>query len=105
MPGTITLSRGERLTMLCTAKTDGVAITLDSSWSVAAAIAENGGTIATDLSPTISAGKVSIDFDTVGLKPATYVLDLRFTNPQSRDQFSQKVKVVILPTITAPSPR
>ena len=105
MPGTITLSRGERLSLLCTAKTDGVAITLDSSWSVAAAIAENGGTRAIDLEPTIVLGKVSIDFDTANLRPAPHVMDLRFTNTQSRDQFSQKVKVVILPTITSPSPR
>jgi hypothetical protein len=104
MPGTITLSRGERLSLLCTAKTDGVAITLDSSWSVAAAIAENGGTFAVDLEPTIVLGKVAIDFDTVDLRPANYVLDLRFTNA-SRDQFTQKIKVVILPTITSPSPR
>jgi hypothetical protein len=49
-------------------------------------------------------GKVSIDFDTVDLRPANYVLDLRFTNA-NRDQFTQKIKVVILPTITSPSPR
>lgn len=105
MPGTITLSRGERLALLATAKTDGVAITLDSSWSIGAAIMENGGSTAIDLSPTIVLGKVSIDFDTAPLRPGTFVMDLRFTNAQSRDQFSQKVKVVILPTITSPSPR
>ena len=104
MPGTITLSRGERLALLATAKTDGVAITLNSAWSIAAAIMENGGSTAIDLSPAIVAGKVSIDFDTVDLKPANYVLDLRFTNA-NRDQFTQKIKVVILPTITSPSPR
>lgn len=104
MPGTITLSRGERLALLATAKTDGVPITLDSSWSVAAAIAENGGTRTIDLEPTIVLGKVSIDFDTAVLRPAPHVMDLRFTR-QGSDQFSQKVKVVILPTITSPSPR
>lgn len=104
MPGTITLSRGERLSLLCTAKTDGVAITLDSSWSVAAAIMENGGSTAIDLSPVIQDGKVNIDFDTANLRPAPHVMDLRFTR-QGSDQFSQKVKVVILPTITSPSPR
>ena len=104
MPGTITLSRGERLSLLCTAKTDGVAITLNSAWSIAAAIMENGGSTAIDLSPVIQDGKVSIDFDTVDLKPANYVLDLRFTNAGA-DQFTQKIKVVILPTITSPSPR
>ena len=104
MPGTITLSKGERLALLATAKTDGVAITLNSAWSIAAAIMENGGSTAIDLSPTIVAGKVSIDFDTVDLRPANYVLDLRFTNA-NRDQFTQKIKVVILPTITSPSPR
>ena len=104
MPGTITLSRGERLALLATAKTDGVAITLNSAWSIAAAIMENGGSTVIDLEPTIVLGKVSIDFDTVDLKPANYVLDLRFTNA-NRDQFTQKIKVVILPTITSPSPR
>lgn len=104
MPGTIILSRGERLALLATAKTDGVAITLDSAWSIAAAIMENGGSTAIDLSPTIVLGKVSIDFDTVDLRPANYVLDLRFTNAGA-DQFTQKIKVVILPTITSPSPR
>lgn len=104
MPGTIKLSRGERLALLATAKTDGVPITLDSSWSIGAAIMENGGSTAIDLEPTIVLGKVSIDFDTVDLKPANYVLDLRFTNA-SRDQFTQKIKVVILPTVTSPSPR
>ena len=105
MPGTITLSRGERLALLATAKTNGVAITLDSSWLIGAAIMENGTSVAIDLEPTIVLGKVSIDFDTADLRPGTYVMDLRFTNAQSRDQFSQKVKVVILPTITSPSPR
>jgi hypothetical protein len=95
MPGTITLSKGERLSLLATAKTNGVAITLDSSWSVAAV----------DLSPSIVLGKVSIDFDTADLKPGNHVMDLRFTNAQSRDQFSSQIKVVILPTITAPSTR
>ena len=104
MPGTITLSRGERLSLLCTAKTDGVALTLDSAWLIGAAIMENGGSTAIDLSPVIQDGKVAIDFDTVDLRPANYVLDLRFTNA-SRDQFTQKIKVVILPTITNPSPR
>jgi hypothetical protein len=104
MPGTITLSRGERLALLATAKIDGVAITLDSAWSIAAAIMENGGSTAIDLEPTIVLGKVSIDYDTVNLKPANYLLDLRFTNA-SRDRFTQKVNVVILPTITSPSPR
>lgn len=105
MPGTITLSKGERLSLLATAKTDGVAITLDSSWQVAAAIMPNGGSTSVDLSPSIVLGKVSIDFDTVDLKPGNHVMDLRFTNPQSRDQFSSQIKVVILPTITAPSTR
>ena len=105
MPGTITLSRGERLALLATAKTNGVAITLDSSWLIGAAIMENGTSAPIDLSPTIVLGKVAIDFDTADLRPGTYVMDLRFTNAQSRDQFSQKVKVVILPTITSPSPR
>lgn len=104
MSGTITLSRGERLALLATAKTDGTPITLDSSWSIGAAIMENGTSTAIDLSPTIVLGKVAIDFDTVNLKPANYVLDLRFTR-QGSDQFTQKLKIVILPTITSPSPR
>lgn len=104
MPGTITLSRGERLALLATAKTDGVAITLDSSWSIGAAIMENGTSTAIDLEPTIVLGKVAIDFDTADLRPGTHVMDLRFTR-QGSDQFTQKLKIVILPTITSPSPR
>jgi len=105
MPGTITLSQGERLSLLATAKQNGTAITLDSSWLVGAAIMPNGGNAAVDLSPSIVLGKVSIDFDTVDLKPGNHVMDLRFTNAQSRDQFSSQIKVVIRPTVTAPSPR
>ena len=104
MPGTITLSRGERLALLATAKTNGVAITLDSSWLIGAAIMENGTSAPIDLSPTIVLGKVAIDFDTADLRPGTYVMDLRFTR-QGSDQFTQKLKVVIERTVTTPSPR
>jgi hypothetical protein len=105
MPGTITLSQGERLSLLATAKQNGTAITLDSSWLVGAAIMPNGGNAAVDLSPSIVLGKVSIDFDTADLKPGTHVMDIRFTNPQSRDQWSQTIKVVIDRTVTPYSPR
>lgn len=105
MPGTITLSKGERLALLATAKTNGTAITLDSSWSVAAAIMPNGQSSPIDMQPTIVLGKVSIDFDTADLKPGTHVMDIRFTNPQSRDQWSQTIKVVIERTVTPYSPR
>jgi hypothetical protein len=105
MPGTITLSKGERLSLLATAKTDGVAITLDSSWQVAAAIMPNGQSSPIDMQPSIVLGKVSIDFDTADLNPGTHVMDIRFTNPQSRDQWSQTIKVVIDRTVTPYSPR
>ena len=104
MPSTIRLSKGERLSLRVTAKTAGAAITLDSTWQVGAAISASGGS-AIDMEPLVVGGKVEIDFDTAGLTAGLHIMDLRFTNPQSRDQFSQQVKVQIDATITAPSPR
>jgi hypothetical protein len=105
MPGTITLSQGERLSLLATAKQNGTAITLDSSWLVGAAIMPNGQSSPVDMAAAIVLGKVSIDFDTADLKPGTHVMDIRFTNPESRDQWSQTIKVVIDRTVTPYSPR
>jgi hypothetical protein len=105
MAATIRLSKGERLSLRVTAKTDGAPITLDSTWQVAAAITSTTGTAAIDMQPWVTGGKVEIDFDTAGLTAGLHIMDLRFTNPDSRDQFSQQVKVQIDTTITAPSPR
>jgi len=87
-----------------TAKTDSTPITLDSTWQVGAAISSSGGS-AIDMQPWVVGGKVEIDFDTAWLTAGLHIMDLRFTNPQSRDQFSQQVKVQVDATITAPSPR
>ena len=104
MAATIRLSRGERLSLRVTAKTDSAPITLDSTWQVAAAISATGSA-AIDMQPWVAGGKVEIDFDTAELTPGLHTMDMRFTNPQSRDQFSKQVKVQIDATITAPSPR
>lgn len=105
MPATITLSRGERLSLLATAKSNSEVIALDSSWSIAAAIMPNGGAESVDLSPTIALGKVSIDFDTAQLTPGLYVMDIRFTSPNGLDQWSQIINVEILRTVTTFSQR
>ena len=104
MAATIRLSKGERLALRVTAKTAGAAIALDSTWLVGAAISASGGS-AIDMQPLVVGGKVEIDFDTADLTTGLHIMDIRFTNPQSRDQFSQQVKVQIDATITAPSPR
>ena len=91
--------------MLVTAKTNGTPIVLDSSWQIGAAISGNGRTTPIDMEPTIVLGKVSIDFDTAELPAGLYVMDIRFTNPQSRDQWSEMIKVVINRTVTHPSAR
>jgi hypothetical protein len=104
MAATIRLSKGERLSLRVTAKTDGAPITLDSTWQVAAAISSSGGS-AIDMQPWVVGGKVEIDFDTAGLTAGLHTMDMRFTNPDSRDQFSKQIKVQIDSTITAPSPR
>jgi hypothetical protein len=105
MAATIRLSKGERLSLRVTAKTDGAPITLDSTWQVAAAITSTTGNAAIDMQPLVVGGKVEVDFDTAGLAPGTHTMDMRFTNPDSRDQFSKQIKVQIDATITAPSPR
>jgi len=103
---TITLNRGETLGVLCTPKTGGVAITLDSSYVVAAFIlADVSGHTKIDLGATISDGKVSIVYDTVTLIKGNYVGDIRITNSTPTDQWTEKFKLVIKEPVTPPTIR
>lgn len=103
---TIKLNRGETLGILATPKQSGAVIVLDETWTVAAAIAPQGSTAGeTDLGAIISAGKVSISFDTVNLAVGPWQADIRITNADGTDQWTEKMKVIIAEPVTKPSTR
>ena len=103
---TLTLNRGETLGILATPKNNGVAIVLDNTWDVAAAIAPAGSTSGeTDMGAIIVNGKVSIQYDTVNNQAGAYHVDIRLTNASGTDSWTEKIKVNLKEPVTKPSTR
>lgn len=99
----ITISKGERLQMIVTAKTNGTPIVLDETYSVGAFLALKSDTAQTvDLEPVISGGNIVIDFATDNLPVARHVADVRVTDPSGLSQWSAKFQINLESTITPP---
>lgn len=78
---------------------DGNPIVLDGTWQAALRITKNivGGTILLDPVMTITGGKAVCTLDTgdARWRAGNYVYDIRLTDPDGHDQWSEPVKLTL----------
>jgi hypothetical protein len=103
----IKLNRGQTLGILVTPEdAEGDPVVMDETWDVAAAIAPvtaTSGEVA--IAAEVQDGKALVTHDTVDLPAATYLIDVRLTNPESRDQWTEKIRLTLNEPVTKPSAR
>ena len=81
---------------------DGVAVSVDNTWSVALRICKEGvgGEVAAEPTITIANGAASGSFDTDTLEPGVYFYDIRVTDPDGNDEWSEPIKLITEKTST-----
>ena len=78
---------------------DGNPMVLDGTWQAALRITKStvGGTLLLDPAMTITDGKAVCSLDTgdAPWRAGTYVYDIRLTDPDGHDQWSEPVKLIL----------
>ena len=90
--------------MLIRPKEDGVVVPIPEGSTCSAAMQSPSGDII-DLEPVIDNDEIRVDYDTIGLSPGRYQMDIRITVQTGYDQWSEKVIVSITKGISPPSAR
>jgi hypothetical protein len=86
-----TISHGETYTLSANASdADGVAIALDETWLAACRICEDcvGGPLAVDVTMAIVDGAATGSIDSAILEVRNYFVDMRFTDEDGNDYWS-----------------
>ena len=80
----------------------GDPVVIDDTWQVALRICKEGvgGETAADPTITIAGGTASGSFDTETLEAGVYYYDIRVTDPDGNDDWSEPIKLVIEQTNT-----
>jgi hypothetical protein len=109
---TLEIDRGETLSLVLTARDEEdeeVNLLEDPSgpWGVDAWIrSDTAGRLNESMNPVITGdGKIFIAYDTAPIAPGLYKFDVRLTNGDGRDQFTEEYQIKVGPTVTPPSPR
>lgn len=97
---TDTIKHGETYDLNITAEdADGVAITLDGTWEAACRVTKNkiGGVVIAEPALTFSLGAAvgSIDTRDAEWEPGTYFYDVRLTDPDGNDFWTEPVKLKV----------
>ena len=97
---TDTITHGETYDIQATAQdAAGDAITLDGTWSAACRITKNkiDGIIILEPTMTIAAGTASTSIDTGDAEwsPGSYYYDIRITDSDGNDQWSEPVNLIL----------
>jgi len=97
---TDTITWGENYDISATAAdADGVAIVIDGTWSAALRVTKTsvGGPIIAEPTMTIAAGAATCAIDTgdAPWKPGVFYYDIRFTDPDGNDFWSEQVELTL----------
>lgn len=81
---------------------DGVAVPVDETWSFGLRICKGGigGETFVDVPVALVDGALSGTYDTEDMLPGIYYYDIRATDPDGNDEWSDPVKLTIDPTNT-----
>lgn len=87
---------------------EGNTLVMDNTWSAACRIIskKTKAIVLDQVSMPIANGKASISLDTGNAPwaPGIYLYDIRITDPDGNDSWSEQIQVTMEPTITSKSP-